>query len=305
MGWEERNGRSYYYKKRRDGARVVSEYVGAGPLAVVSSQWDDQERSDRARERAVRRRAEVQLDGHLRRALDLAALLTRASLLASGAHTHRGQWRRRRTLTGRPIVPPTDMAEHRQSLQAESNGAVVTVPAPAHYDAEAVEHLRKVMDRTNKADPKPADVAALRAALDAYPGLWRLAGDAAAGALGAVVKMGSGDNVLLRESLRRRVAMVADELRRPEDGPLEKLLIEQVAVTWLNYHVMQRSLAEKTSQRHALEIAAHYERRTTQAQGRHLRAVLALARVRRLGRPSILVNVAADGGTFQQVNASG
>ena len=30
MAWEERNGNQYYYRKRRQGNRVVSEYVGKG-----------------------------------------------------------------------------------------------------------------------------------------------------------------------------------------------------------------------------------------------------------------------------------
>ncbi len=33
MGWEERNGRLYYYEKRREGRRVVSQYVGTGTFA--------------------------------------------------------------------------------------------------------------------------------------------------------------------------------------------------------------------------------------------------------------------------------
>ena len=34
MAWEERNGKSYYYQKRREGDRVVSEYIGTGELAT-------------------------------------------------------------------------------------------------------------------------------------------------------------------------------------------------------------------------------------------------------------------------------
>ena len=33
MGWEDRNGRSYYYRKERTGGRVRSVYVGNSQMA--------------------------------------------------------------------------------------------------------------------------------------------------------------------------------------------------------------------------------------------------------------------------------
>ena len=70
MGWEDRNGRRYYYRKRREGSRVVSEYYGAGPFAETLSTEDQARQQDQARERreTAKRRAEVlavdaQLDG--------------------------------------------------------------------------------------------------------------------------------------------------------------------------------------------------------------------------------------------------
>jgi len=65
MGWEERRGRKYFYRKRRNGGRVVSEYLGAGPDAV------DQ-------------------------ACHLIRTLVDAVLLLNGYHTHKGQWRKKR-----------------------------------------------------------------------------------------------------------------------------------------------------------------------------------------------------------------
>ena len=37
-GWEQRGNNSYYYKKRRDGARVKSVYVGRGEVAHFISE---------------------------------------------------------------------------------------------------------------------------------------------------------------------------------------------------------------------------------------------------------------------------
>ncbi len=44
MALEKRNGNYYYYKKERDGNRVVSKYYGKGELANLIAQMDEMER---------------------------------------------------------------------------------------------------------------------------------------------------------------------------------------------------------------------------------------------------------------------
>ena len=96
MGFETRRGNLYYYRKRREGACVVSEYVGGGHVAALCSQLDAAERAEgatrRARERGGRE-AEEALDN----LLDTigAALHTGGGLemIAAGCHNRRGQWR--------------------------------------------------------------------------------------------------------------------------------------------------------------------------------------------------------------------
>lgn len=98
MGWEERNGRRYYYAKRREGGRVVSQYAGYGPaaegIAKLQEQdnrrralWRERDRAERAVERAVDRQVDE--------VCALARAVASAALLTSGYHQHKGQWRRR------------------------------------------------------------------------------------------------------------------------------------------------------------------------------------------------------------------
>ena len=47
MGWEQRGGRSYYYRKGREGGQVCSKYVGIGILAQICAKNDQHERRDR------------------------------------------------------------------------------------------------------------------------------------------------------------------------------------------------------------------------------------------------------------------
>jgi hypothetical protein len=95
MAWEKRGNKRYYYRKVRQGDRVVSEYVGAGELAGTYAHLDALERQLRQAERRTRRELRA-LDAQLNDVCDLIRALTYATLLTTGHHTHKGQWRKKR-----------------------------------------------------------------------------------------------------------------------------------------------------------------------------------------------------------------
>ena len=95
MGLEYHNGNVYYYEKRREGGRVVSNYIGSGQVALLAL--------ERAEEEAARRRAFEQqcaeiaeLSARVDEAVDRLMLLAEVQLVASGLHKHKRQWRKRR-----------------------------------------------------------------------------------------------------------------------------------------------------------------------------------------------------------------
>ena len=47
MALEKRNGHYYYYKKERDGKRVISKYYGKGELVSLLAQMDEFRRADK------------------------------------------------------------------------------------------------------------------------------------------------------------------------------------------------------------------------------------------------------------------
>ena len=99
MAWEERSGRLYYYRKRREGRRVVSEYVGIGELANLAAALDALGRMERESKRKARREereAEEAITAELERLGDIVRTVTAMMLLSTGHHTHKGQWRRKR-----------------------------------------------------------------------------------------------------------------------------------------------------------------------------------------------------------------
>ncbi len=100
MGWEDRNGRSYYYRKERDGSRVKSIYVGRGETAGLIAQLEalqsDEREEKRTLARLERERVEEQ-DAELDALGEIIRDLAAASLIAHGYHQHKREWRRRRT----------------------------------------------------------------------------------------------------------------------------------------------------------------------------------------------------------------
>jgi hypothetical protein len=140
--------------------------------------------------------------------------------------------------------------------------------------------------------------------LDQHPELWRVAGDLAQAAARSLVdKLDAGP--LIAESLKRGWLAMQDELGYPAAPPLERLLIEEVALRWLHLRLVDLEYADATSQSILLPSAEHWEGRLSAAQRRYLRACDTLARLRKLASASsaLQVNIAAQGG--QQINLLG
>ena len=98
MGWD--HGGRYYTRSRREGGRVVREYVGGGIAGQLAARFDALQREEREAERATAKAARdavVALDAPLEELDELAALLAEAALVAAGYRRHhRGDWRKTR-----------------------------------------------------------------------------------------------------------------------------------------------------------------------------------------------------------------
>ena len=100
MSWEtrERGGR-YYTRSRREGGRIVREYIGRGEVAELMAELDqlDRERreSERMEQQIARSKAEAS-EAPIKALHDDVELLARGALLAAGYHRHHGEWRRKR-----------------------------------------------------------------------------------------------------------------------------------------------------------------------------------------------------------------
>jgi hypothetical protein len=93
-------GSVYYYRARKEGRRVVKEYVGAGQAALLAQMLDEQHRTRQLAEAAEQRAAMAAFEAEEAPIEDLCRhieTVTRATLLGAGYHRHeRGEWRQRR-----------------------------------------------------------------------------------------------------------------------------------------------------------------------------------------------------------------
>ena len=99
MGLEQRKGNLYYYHKRRDGERVVSEYVGnsdiAFSLARLSADLEESRKNDRRLEQ-VRREQEIELNKRLDKISQDIDVMVSATFVLAGYHQHNREWRLKR-----------------------------------------------------------------------------------------------------------------------------------------------------------------------------------------------------------------
>ena len=121
MGWETRNGSRYYYAARKEGDRVVKEYLGRGPAAELAAGLDASARRRRAERVEARRAEEARIEPAVRalKALDGACRLRLETAMNEAGFARRnfGPWRRRRQ-TGPPRDEGSDTGRGRPSRAA-------------------------------------------------------------------------------------------------------------------------------------------------------------------------------------------
>ena len=160
----------------------------------------------------------------------------------------------------------------------------------------------EVLSRIDQENPTPADLETLRHALRENPGLWRAAGDMADQAALAVVQSVHAAP-LAKEVVRGNYEGLKGDLGYESASPLERILIGQVALTWLRLQILDQAYTHKTmtsGQTFTTEEGDYWERRLSAAQRRFFRACETLARIRKMGVAALQVNIAE-----QQVNIAG
>ncbi len=154
--------------------------------------------------------------------------------------------------------------------------------------------IRKLVRRAEIGDEQA--LSEVRKIVEVEPTIWTECGDLADQAERALVRVAAGENLIVRESICRKLESLKAELGGPGAPPLERLLVERVAACWLQMYYFDVIYAQNIT-KVTREKSEYYQRRQDRAHKRFLTAVKTLAQVRRLLVPAVQVNIGV-----QQVN---
>lgn len=154
-----------------------------------------------------------------------------------------------------------------------------------------------MLKHANERKVPDAVMAEIKKGLSEHPKLWRLVGDMAGQARLKLISQHTVGPVA-DEAMHKGYHVTLKELGYDEAPALEKLLIEQVGLCWLQVYIIHYLYVASTGENYSFRGGEHWEKRLTLAQKRYLRAIETLAKVRKLGPKVVMLNVA-----HQQVNA--
>lgn len=303
MAWERRGNNRYYYGKRREGKRCVSEYHGSDATGTLIAACDTARRDRAEQERAAAQAERRRIEGGSQTVKTLAAqlrALTAAALVSNGYHQHKGQWRRRmehslkpgESMTMVPAAPSVDPAEVQRGLQAlQAALTIVAQPTGEGGKVTIVQEAQADLERRK----------AVRQVLQAYLCIWPKLRERVAASEDALITVRCDPSSASGQLAHFTLKAMRDELGYHQAPLLEQLLMEHVALAWFDFDTVQLLYGQMTSGSHTYASGAYWDRRLNSAQQRYLRAVETLARVRRLAMVTPLqVNI---GG--RQVNVAG
>src|ERR1700683_664465 len=152
-------------------------------------------------------------------------------------------------------------------------------------ELELTQEMTKLVQQAEQGDTTV--LPALRKLLTEKPQLWVMYGDLAAWAERSWLDLIAGPNLVLRESLERKLQQLREELGEPSASPLDDLLVRRAVSCWLEVHYADVHLAQLHHQNANATQLRVVERFLTSSHHRYLSAIRQLAQVRKLLRPAL------------------
>jgi hypothetical protein len=113
-----------------------------------------------------------------------------------------------------------------------------------------------------------------------------------------LIEAASHQNLLFKEAITRKLAIMRADLAGPAPSPVERLLVERIVAGWLQ--LQDADIRYAQSKGLTIAQAYYHQRRIDNAHKRYLSAIKTLAVIRKLAVPVLQVNIAR-----KQVNVAG
>jgi hypothetical protein len=274
MHSKERNGIRYYYRSVRQNGKPATEYVGSGPLAELKVRFEQAYRQQQSEEAATWRQEKQVLDvEEQQRAgwFDATEAIVHGVLAAAGFHRHRrGHWRKRR-MNDKAKLPATITKE--------------VMPDPPIPVAEINELIRQSKEGDKAARRRIRELTELEPI-----GMLRATGGCLAWQIeSAKISKLTGDDKMWDSAITHKMRSIRESLGGPDAPPLERLLIERIALAWLDVSDLDFRHASSADLSYAK--AEYFSRMRDRANRRYLQALKTLAQVRKLNVVAINVEV--------------
>lgn len=178
--------------------------------------------------------------------------------------------------------------------------SLVKVNGPSNrekYDKFA-EHYNKM----NLTNPDPKDIEKLRKMYDSDPTFFYKHSNSFDTVVHDLIKRLKEHKILLEE-LRMNVAALKISFDHSNATPIEKILIEQVILSWLRLQITEMLYSEHAVDvQNSMAIIEHLERRLSYVQKRYLRAIETYSKVKKININIRQLNIAEGGGNLQVNN---
>lgn len=167
-----------------------------------------------------------------------------------------------------------------------------------------IKEFVELINRCMQKKPSRTDIRELRSILEKVPQLYKVVMD-----IGEVVQIQLIQKIVeqgaAQISMQSQTEIMRSGLGYEQSTLLEQLLIENIIICWLRLQWVEYQLSgfmdDGGSNR--MSEVTYWERRLSIAQQRFLRASNSLAKIRKLTRGTVQINIASNGG--QQVNVAG
>lgn len=314
MAWE--NEGRYYTRSVRERGRIKREYLGCGETAQVIARMDALDRGRRDDERYERRAArseDAEASRLVRWYCGAVEDVLKSELTAQGYRRHqRGEWRKQRRKGTHGMETETEIqkaARAEQGRRRKLNSQIVLATdreltiRSASVPETLAERRAVIMAAIN--GDTAAEAQAL-ACIRAHPVEVVLGwGSPRMPCIDLVCPSdATGQGRVVRAVVEEEFKYMMDSILGPTGTPLERLLAERITVLRMQITHFERAYESRLKEGSmALELSDHHMKRIERLTKLLLRAVVSLAKVRKLQLPAVNVGQVNIGD--QQVNVAG